>query len=79
MGELGQNPATIGLAKFFAYVCASSIGFERVAVLAIGLVRKGAVNNSRFHIFGIFFHFFSPYGTHSPFQINDTHTHRKVK
>ncbi len=37
--------------QLFAYVIAGSIGFERVAVLAIGLVRKGAVNDSQYRIF----------------------------
>ena len=40
VGEIRQNPATIVLAKFFVYVIAGSDGFERVAVLPIGSVRK---------------------------------------
>ena len=50
-GEIRRNPATIALAKFLAYVIAGSIGFRRVAVLAIGLVRKGAVNDCHLEIF----------------------------
>ena len=45
MGKIGRCPA---LAKFFAYVISGSIGFQRVAVLAIGLIRKGAVEDSPF-------------------------------
>ena len=52
-GEIHRNPAMIILAKFFSYVSAGSIGFRRVAVLAIGSVRKGVVDDRPF--FKIFF------------------------
>ena len=51
VGEIRRNPATIALAKFFVYVIAGSNGFERVVVLPIGLVRKGAVNDCHLEIF----------------------------
>ena len=40
--SLWKGGRTIAMAKFFVHVVAGSIGFQRVAVLAIGLVRKGA-------------------------------------
>ena len=49
--ELRLNPATIALAKFLTYIIAGSNGFERVAVLPIGSVRKAAFRYSRFRIF----------------------------
>ena len=61
-GEIRQNPATIALAKFFlsrsSRVRTGLSGFERVAVLPIGLVRKAAFHYSRFRIDGIFFQIF---------------------
>ncbi len=51
--ELRRNPATIALANFFAHVIVGSIGFQRVALRAIGFVRNGAVHDSRFHNFWI--------------------------
>ena len=49
--------------KFFVFVMAGSIGFQRVAVLAIGLVRKAAVDDRHFLILlDTFFHIFSPDG-----------------
>ena len=45
---------------FFVYVNTGSIGFRRVAVLAIGLVRKEAVDDRRLDFFGYFFYIFSP-------------------
>ncbi len=58
IGEIHRNPATISLVKFFAYVIAVSIGFQRVAMFALGLIRKGAVDDSQFCIsLGIFPHF----------------------
>ena len=51
IGEICRNTATIALAKFFAYIIAGSIGFQRVAVPAIGSVRKAAVDDRRLHIF----------------------------
>ena len=53
-GEIFRNHATIP--GFFACVIESSIGFERVVVLAIGLVRKVAAEDSWLRIFGILFH-----------------------
>ena len=48
-GEIRRNPTTIGLTKFFfptsSWVWSGLTGFERVAVLAIGLVWKGAVDD----------------------------------
>ena len=44
-GKILRNPATITLLKFFIYVIAGSNGFERVAVLPIGSVRKAAVDD----------------------------------
>ena len=55
MGEIRRNPATIATAKFFTDVGAGTNGFERVAVLSIGSVRKTAFRYSRFHILWIFF------------------------
>ena len=55
VGEIRRNPATIALAKFFSYVIVGSIGFQQVAVLAIGSVGKGAVDNQRLRIFWVFF------------------------
>ncbi len=46
-----ENQTTIALAKFFPYVIAGSIGFVRLSVLAIGLVRQEVVNDPRFRIF----------------------------
>ena len=43
--------------SFFAYVITGLIGFQRVVVLTIGLVRKGPVDDSRFRIFCIYFTF----------------------
>ena len=60
MKEIRRNPATIAMAKFFADVSAGSNGFERVAVLLIGSVRKAAFHYSRLRIFWIFFQIFSP-------------------
>ncbi len=81
-GEIRLNPATIASAVFYLRHH-GLITFQRVAVLAIGLVRKGAVNDSRLCITGIFSHIFSPHGTDFPFQIYRTHTHahrhRKMK
>ena len=60
-GKIRWNPATIALAKFFSSwtpVIAGSIGFQRVAVVAIGLVQKGAVDDWRFRIILIFFSHF---------------------
>ena len=53
--KIRRNRATIALAEFFAHVIAGSIGFQRVAVLEIGSVRKGA----QFAVLG-FFQMFSP-------------------
>lgn len=36
---------------FFTYIIVGSIGFRRVAVLAIGSVRKETIDDSRFHLF----------------------------
>ena len=47
---------TIVLAKLYACIIVGSIGFQRVSMLAIGSVRKGAVDDPRFHIFSILFH-----------------------
>ena len=60
IGEIRLNPATIALAKFFANIIAGSIGFRRVAELAIGFVRKAAVDDRRLHIFWTFFKFLAP-------------------
>ena len=62
----------IALAKFFSYV----IGFRRVVVLAIGSVRKGAVDDRRLYIFGYFFHNFSPGGADSLFPTYRTQTEK---
>ena len=51
---------------FFANVIVGSIGFQRVAELAIGSVLKGAVDGRRLRIFWIFFHTFRPHGGDSP-------------
>ena len=76
IGGIRRNPATIALAKFFTYVIAVSIGFQRVAVPPIGSVRKAAVDGRRLCIFWIFFfQMFSPDGADSPFQTYRTHTH----
>ena len=53
--KIRRNRATIALAEFFAHVIAGSIGFQQVAVLEIGSVRKGA----QFAVLG-FFQMFSP-------------------
>ena len=53
--DIRPYPATTALATCFVYVIAGSIGFERVSVLTIGLVRKGLFYYSRFRIFGVFF------------------------
>ena len=66
------------ISQVFTYVIAGSNGFEWVAVLPIGSVRKAAVHDSRTRIFYIFFHIFSPDGPASPFQTERTHTHKKV-
>lgn len=52
-GEIRRNQATIELAKFFSHGIVRSIGFERVTVLAIGLVRKGPsmIRDSTFPIY----------------------------
>ena len=71
--EIRRNPATIA---FFSYVIADSIGFRRVDLLAIGLVRKGAVDGRRLRIFWIFFLIYSPYVADSPFQTYRTHTEK---
>ena len=57
VGEIRRNPATIASAKLFFYVIAGSNGFERVAVLPIGSVRRAAFHYSRLRIFWIFFTF----------------------
>ena len=52
VGEIRRNPATIALIVFFVYVIAGSNGFERVAVLPIGLVRKALFTIPHFrHVF----------------------------
>ena len=61
--------------QVFSYVIAGSSGFQRVAVLRIGSVRKAAFHDSRRRIFWIFFHIFSPDGEASPFQTEASHTH----
>ena len=53
--EIRRNPTTIALTKFFAYVIADSIKFQRDVVRAIGSVRNGAVDGRRLGIFWIFF------------------------
>jgi len=53
-------------------VIVDSIGFQQVAVLAIGMVLKGAVEDSRFRILHIC-HIFSPHGTDFSFQMYGTH------
>ena len=65
--------------QVFSYVIAGSNGFQRVAVLPIGSVRKAAVHDSRRCIFRIFFKIFSPRGASSPFQTERAraHTHKK--
>lgn len=45
-GDIGRNPATIARAKFHPHVIAGWIELEWVAVLAIGLIRKGAIDDS---------------------------------
>ena len=64
--------------QVFVDVIARSNGFERVAVLPIGLVRKAAVDDRRMHIFWIFFHILSPDGADSPFQTYRTHTEKSA-
>ena len=64
------------IGQVFAYVIAGSNGFERVAVLRIGSIRKAAVHDSRTRIFRIFFHSFSPDGAASPFQTERARTQK---
>ncbi len=64
--EIRRNPATNELAKLFAYAIAGSIEFQRAAVLAIGLVRKGTVDDLRLRFFGNFCHVFSPHDADYP-------------
>ena len=57
VGKIRRNRATIALAKFLSTlsrVPTSLSGFQRVAVLPIGLVRKAAVDDRRMRIFWIF-------------------------
>ena len=69
----GDDP----IGQVFVYVIAGSNGFERVAVLPIGLVRKATFHYSRFRIFGTFFQIFSSLRTDS-FFFQMRVTHRKV-
>ena len=67
--------------RFFSNVKADSIGFERVAVLAIGLVRKGAVDDRRLRFLESFFTFLALTVRSLPFKRTGrthTHTHRKM-
>ena len=76
--KVGGNSPKSGddrIDQVFSYVIAGSSGFQRVAVLRIGSVRKAAFHDSRRRIFWIFFHIFSPDGAASPFQTERTHTH----
>ena len=68
VGKIRRNAATMPLAKFFACVNASSIGFQWVVVPAIGSFGKGAVDDRRSRIYKTFFLNFSPHVTDSPFQ-----------
>ena len=52
----------------FVQVIAGSNGFERVAVLPNGLVRKAAFHYSRFRIFSMLFQIYSPDGADPHFQ-----------
>ena len=61
------------IGQVFVYVIAGSNGFQWVAALPIGSVRKAVIDDSRRRIFWIFFHIFSPYGADSPFQMRVTH------
>ena len=63
------------ISQVFAFVFAGSIGFQRVVLLAIGLVQRRGVDDSRFRIFGFIFHFYSHHGADFPFQMYRTHTH----
>ena len=56
-----RNPATIIWPSFLP----TQSQFQWVAVLAIGLVRKGAVDDSRLLVFLQIFHIFNPHGVDS--------------
>ena len=77
--KIRRNLVTVAWAKSFTYIIAGSIGFERVAVVTIGLVRKGAVDYLRFRIFGVFSRMFSSDDTDSPIQMYWTQTHRHIR
>ncbi len=55
--EIRRNQATIALANFFAYVIAGSIGFQRVAVVAIGRFERGPSMIGECVLFGYFSNF----------------------
>ena len=81
VGKIRRNPARIALAKFFptsSRVPTSFNGFQRVAVLPIGWVRKAAFHDSRTRTFWIFFPILNPDGAASPFQMRVTHTHTHI-
>ena len=54
-GKFAEIVGDDRIGQVFVYVIAGSNGFERVAVLPIGSVRKVAFHYSRFRIFWIFF------------------------
>ena len=69
----------IALAKYFAHVIAGSIGFQRVVVLAIGTVRKAAVDDRRLRIFWTFFFKSLAPTVRIPHFERTAHIHRQTK
>ena len=79
VGKIRRNAATMPLAKLFACVNASSIGFQWAVVPAIGSFGKGAVDDRRSRIYKTFFLNFSPHVTDSLFKcMVHRQAHRKM-